>query len=677
MKKIQSYFRILYILFAGLLVTSCVHDDIYSEPNMANYQCEELTPTMTLAAVKALTQNATITTDDVIEGYVSSSDETGNIYKYIYIQDKPENPTQGLTVSVDAVSTYMNYPQGSKVYIKLKGLAVGKYGNFVQLGAMDATGVFGRIPEQNVPTNIKRSCTAKSKIVPKVMTLAQMSTANDQYVGCLVQVNNAEFASKVLCSTYADPGVSVDKQINDATSSTTTKIVRNSGYASFAADKLPSGNGTFVGVLSKYNSTYQMYINRTSDLSMTGNRLDGIPADPCSPASGLTLKTIAEAKQLYSGALTQITGDFMIKGKVTANDETGNLYKYVYVEDATGGIRVNINKTNLYQDARFKVGKELIISLKNLYIGNVNGELQLGQPFSGNVGQIAEVDVYKFFFDSGSGITPVVPTERTISQLTTADVGRWIKIKDLQFINADLGKPYAAGTTTNRTLENCSGQTILLRTSNFASFAGTEIDGGKGDVYAILSYYAPTNQYQLWITNLLGADLDNARCDGTIPPKTIFNEGFSGALTDNWTTKSVTGAQIWNIQNFGNPAPCVVMNGFSGTSQVNEDWMVSKAINLSGYTSAYFSFDSDVRYTGNAIEVMVTKNYTGDPATTTWTAMTPVLDTNSAAFNTWTSSGSLNLNAFVGQNVYIAFKYTSTATAAATWEIDNIKVKGN
>ena len=54
---------------------------------------------------KNLSQNTTITTDAVIEGYVSSSDQSGNIYKTIYIQDDPTNPTQGFVLSVDAVGT--------------------------------------------------------------------------------------------------------------------------------------------------------------------------------------------------------------------------------------------------------------------------------------------------------------------------------------------------------------------------------------------------------------------------------------------------------------------------------------------------------------------------------------------------------------------------------------------
>jgi hypothetical protein len=72
--------------------------------------------------LKAKAQNVTLTDKAYIEGYVSSTDETGNIYKTIYIQDDPTNPTEGLTVSVDAVSTYTKFPQGSKVYIDIEGL---------------------------------------------------------------------------------------------------------------------------------------------------------------------------------------------------------------------------------------------------------------------------------------------------------------------------------------------------------------------------------------------------------------------------------------------------------------------------------------------------------------------------------------------------------------------------
>lgn len=693
MKKYFSIIRI-FIITLVIFLTGCVHDDEYSVPDLNGSQCQDeayFTDSnnkfvkWSISDLKGKTQNQPFTDNAYVEGYVSSTDESGNIYKYLYIQDSPTNPTQGLVVSANAVSMYAKYPQGYKVYIKLKGLAIGMYGGIKQLGYYGInpdtnTLAFGRIPEKLVFSSIVRSCTEKATIVPKELTLTQIRSAADQnqYMGCLIKVPNAEFDAKVLCSIYAPENFTVDRTLNDATytnPSTATVVVRNSGFASFANQKLPSGKGDFIGILSKYGSTFQLYINKASDLSGMKNfpRKDGVTSDPCSIDATATAKTVAEVKQLYisNTKFNQITDNFYVKAKVTTSDETGNLYKYLYVEDATGGIRVNINKLNLYQDARFKVGKNVIINLKNLYIGKYNGEFQLGQPNGLEIGQVAEADVYKFFYDSNEPVTTVTATEKTIANLTTDDVGKWIKIKGLQFIDSDLSKTYVSGSAaTNRTLEDCSGNKIILRTSNFASFATAQVDEGKGDVYAILSIFNGT--YQLWIPKQVNADLDGARCDGTVPSEIIYWDAFDIGLR-NWTTVNVTGDQVWTISTTsGNNY--AKMTGYSSGNFANEDWLISPEINLNGYKSAYVNLDSDYNFTGDRLETYITTNYTGDVKTTTWTALNIPLDQASG----WGfyNSGYVSLNNYIGQKVRIAFKYKSTTSSASTWEIDNFKVKG-
>ena len=693
MKKYFSIIRV-FIITLVIFLTGCVHDDEYSVPDLNGSQCQDeayFTDSnnkfvkWSISDLKGKTQNQPFTDNAYVEGYVSSTDESGNIYKYLYIQDSPTNPTQGLVVSANAVSMYAKYPQGYKVYIKLKGLAIGMYGGIKQLGYYGInpdtnTLAFGRIPEKLVFSSIVRSCTEKATIVPKELTLTQIRSAADQnqYMGCLIKVPNAEFDAKVLCSIYAPENFTVDRTLNDATytnPSTATVVVRNSGFASFANQKLPSGKGDFIGILSKYGSTFQLYINKASDLSGMKNfpRKDGVTSDPCSIDATATAKTVAEVKQLYisNTKFNQITDNFYVKAKVTTSDETGNLYKYLYVEDATGGIRVNINKLNLYQDARFKVGKNVIINLKNLYIGKYNGEFQLGQPNGLEIGQVAEADVYKFFYDSNEPVTTVTATEKTIANLTTDDVGKWIKIKGLQFIDSDLSKTYVSGSAaTNRTLEDCSGNKIILRTSNFASFATAQVDEGKGDVYAILSIFNGT--YQLWIPKQVNADLDGARCDGTVPSEIIYWDAFDIGLR-NWTTVNVTGDQVWTISTTsGNNY--AKMTGYSSGNFANEDWLISPEINLNGYKSAYVNLDSDYNFTGDRLETYITTNYTGDVKTTTWTALNIPLDQASG----WGfyNSGNVSLNNYIGQKVRIAFKYKSTTSSASTWEIDNFKVKG-
>ena len=118
------------------------------------------------------------------------------------------------------------------------------------------------------------------------------------------------------------------------------------------------------------------------------------------------------------------------------------------------------------------------------------------------------------------------------------------------------------------------------------------------------------------------------------------------------------------------------MSGFSGGAQTNEDWLISLPIDLSNTPSAFLTFQTVKRYDGNDIEVFYATDYNGGDPTTdgTWVALSPTLDTNTGSWSSWTDSGSLDLSAAAGGNVFIAFKYTSTSSAAATWEIDNVKV---
>ena len=685
MKKYNSFFKVLFIAFTALFLTGCVHDDKYDAPNLDGYQCQDLVATLTIAQVKALHGSVRYdfpaTSTDIMEGYVSSTDETGNIYKTIYIQDLPVNPTQGFTISVDAVSTYTKFPQGSKIYIKLAGLSLGSYGSLVQLGIRDsksdATGqvdAVSRIPEKLLPAAMFRSCKIRENIIPKVLKISEFS-ANNNLLGALIQVNDVEFTKNALCANFAPDGFTVDRQIGEGWNTvsnnyTGTAIVRNSGFASFANQVVPAGNGAFVGIFSKFTSTFQLYINKVTDLAEMKKfpRKDGIASNPCIlDQTGLTAKTVAEVKQLISGSSTQITGDFLLKVKVTANDEANNLTRAIYGEDETGGIRINVNKAALYQDARFRVGKVVYVKLKGLAVSNVNGELQIGII---NNGLIPEANVYNTFYDSNANISAPVPTERTITSLTASDVGRWIKIKDVEVIAADLYKSYAPADLT---LEDCSGNKIILKTYTSATFARSESDGGKGDIYAIVTYVS--GKYQLLIPKQINANFGNARCDGTVPQlfTPIFEDGFDSNTLANWTAVSVTGAQVWNTAAFGNPRPCAFMDGFR---QANEDWLITKnKISLAGYTNAFVSFESDARYSGNPLELYVTENYTGNVATTTWTKLNASFDTDINNFG-FASSGRVSLKDYANKNIVLAFKYTSVPGFSTTWEVDNFAVKG-
>lgn len=158
----------------------------------------------------------------------------------------------------------------------------------------------------------------------------------------------------------------------------------------------------------------------------------------------------------------------------------------------------------------------------------------------------------------------------------------------------------------------------------------------------------------------------------------LFIDGFDSSWND-WTKVSVTGAQEWRLDTqFGNPGNCAVMSGFAnGTNNLNEDWLISPVIDLSSAPTAKLSFQTASRFAGNLLEIKISSDYTGgNPNNATWTNLTATLDTNTASY-VWTNSGNIDISSFAGQNVHVAFKYTSTASASTTWEVDNILILEN
>ncbi|HMC98774.1 MAG TPA: choice-of-anchor J domain-containing protein, partial [Ferruginibacter sp.] len=79
--------------------------------------------------------------------------------------------------------------------------------------------------------------------------------------------------------------------------------------------------------------------------------------------------------------------------------------------------------------------------------------------------------------------------------------------------------------------------------------------------------------------------------------------------------------------------------------------------------------------------IMVSTNYNGSntPSASTWTTlMTINASTPTTGYATLSTVGPINLSAYIGQNVYIAFKYDGgDPTRTTTYEIDDVKVTAN
>lgn len=144
---------------------------------------------------------------------------------------------------------------------------------------------------------------------------------------------------------------------------------------------------------------------------------------------------------------------------------------------------------------------------------------------------------------------------------------------------------------------------------------------------------------------------------------------------------NVTGPQQWGY----NSLYGAVCSGYSnGQSYQNEDWLISPVMNLSQMNNVQLNF-SHTRGNAEVMNVGVnqgwykayaTSQYTGDPATTNWIELEGLNQNITQAWQ-YVPSGSLTIpETAQSSNSRIAFRYISSSSASAMWEIKNIKVTG-
>lgn len=240
---------------------------------------------------------------------------------------------------------------------------------------------------------------------------------------------------------------------------------------------------------------------------------DGSGYDPQLPIT----MTIAELQQLQQGLPIE-EGD-IISGVVVMNDRSGNYYKKIVIQDNTGGIEINIDQSNLYND--YPVGRKVYVKIKGLFLGNYAGNPMLGYvpDANGSVSAIPFVLVNNFIVKASFPVNYKVDTF-TVDQLkdlagTQKYLNTIVAIKEVEFASGSDGVPYAKtanlASATTLTIENCAGETISLRTSGYAKFQPFLTPSGKGTLVGLYTAYNITPQ--IFIRDTADVRFNDDRCN--------------------------------------------------------------------------------------------------------------------------------------------------------------------
>lgn len=267
--------KIKIIITAALFTTlmACVNGDNYGTPDLSG-DCTDIVATKSVLDITA-TATATATayaTEDVIEAYVTSSDEGGNFYKTISFISL--DGTVGFSMPVDNYNLYTKYEPGRKVSIHMMDRHYNLQQSSTVIGSLYNGGV-GRISGVEYENILSRSCTKVNEDeIVKHLTIAQAK--NNQYINALIEFDNVQFTDASNGKKYFDAslnnlGGATNHEITDEFGNKI--IVRVSEFAKFAADAVPTLNGKVRGVLTKYGSDFQFMVRTINDIKLTSDRL--------------------------------------------------------------------------------------------------------------------------------------------------------------------------------------------------------------------------------------------------------------------------------------------------------------------------------------------------------------------------------------------------------------------
>ena len=198
--------------------------------------------------------------------------------------------------------------------------------------------------------------------------------------------------------------------------------------------------------------------------------------------------TIAELKQMYPNVFEStdknalVDKDVKIKGRVTANDIRGNIYKQFALQDGTGAIIIAVNESGM--SGYLAEGQEIVMDLKGLYIGGYRQQPEIGAPYNGtSIGRMSRDVFQKHFKFAGSAIQPVEPIDFDANMDMKEHCGKLVTLKNVTFMDANGKSTYAPGDSSvaisggcvNRALREFNSSKLVVRTSTYAKFAANKL----------------------------------------------------------------------------------------------------------------------------------------------------------------------------------------------------------
>lgn len=665
-----------------------------------------------------------------IKGRVISSDESGNVFKSIVIQDE----TAALAFSVNAYNLFLDHRVGQEMVVDLTGMYVGKYNNLMQMGwpdeyqdGLQTTFMSPEFFKAHVENN---GMPEPSKvIVHQLEAISDIPNGTDgliEWQSQLVRCNNVTFVPKAnpndaseLVTTFGIYKTNMNQGLLLAGQELTLRV---SGYADFVNEKMPTDPCDATFLLSYFGTGWQFMLMNTSDIENVGNPTlpKGTKENPW---------TVADAISEISGGATPQgwTAGYIVGTVAPSVTEVTSNTDIEWGADATLASSVVIAPTADCTD----ISQCIVIQLQ---VGTTMRNLVALRDHPENLGKLLTVygtldhvfGTYGITGNSGTGgefmlegvevpdepmpgqgdgteaspyscaqVIAMNPSSTTASPEGGSQVwitgyivgyvptgGSTTKLEDAKFTVE--GAPYSnivlAPTADCKDVNLCIAVQLTNTTDqNKAVRSALNLGDNPGKLGAQVSIFGDVMKYCMapGLKNTTAyKDLGGVVGPTPTPGDALYEASFA-TDEDGWTINNVSMASaltyVWKHDSYGYMKASAYKDG---TSYASNSRLESPVLDLTSATTPVLTFE---HVTNKFPSVADAKRLVWLEARTEGGSWTKVSIPNYSGNNGWSmvESGNIDLSAYAGKKMQLAFVYTSEDGTSGTWEVKNVKIVGS
>ena len=207
MKRIYLSILAAAALFAGCDEFGPVFTGKYPAPvEQKIYTDDDFGKITTIAEVKDMykangSKPYKVRKNCTIKGRVTTSDQPGNLYKSLYIQDN----TAGIEIKIGKNGLYNEYKLGQWLYVDCADLTVGDYNGMINLGYEDPTGEYETAYLAHAYIINAHIYKGEYGDPVEPVEVAQADLHKKENLGRLVTIKDLKYTNHVFLLAYVDP----------------------------------------------------------------------------------------------------------------------------------------------------------------------------------------------------------------------------------------------------------------------------------------------------------------------------------------------------------------------------------------------------------------------------------------------------------------------------------------